>query len=473
MKTAIIGAGPAGMTTAYLLSKNNHKVDVYEASDKIGGLSATISLWNQKVDLGPHRFFSSDPQVNKLWLEVVEDNYEMVDRLTRIYYKDKFYNYPLKPFNALKNLGLFEASLCLFSYLYQIVLNKKDENSFESWVQNRFGKRLYKIFFKTYTEKLWGIECDKLDSDFAAQRIKKLSLFEAVKNAFLSGSGNKHRTLIDQFAYPKEGSGYVYEKMAELVKEHQNNVFINTPVYRIITKNNKATAIELMDGTIKEYDNIVTTMPYTTMIQRLPEVPENIKTLAKSLKYRNTILVYLLIDKINLFPDNWLYIHSAELQMGRITNFRNWLPTLYGDENKTIIAIEYWANDDELLWNTKDDELINLAKKEIVATKLVEHKDIKDGYIYKIPKSYPVYNRGYKESLAQLEEYSAAIEGLHVIGRNGSFKYNNQDHSILMGIMAAENIMHNANHDLTTINSDYETYQEAHIITKTGLVKQE
>jgi len=472
MRIAIVGAGPAGMTAAYLLSKNNHQVDVYEASGLIGGLSCTIPLWGQKVDLGPHRFFSSDPRVNQLWLEIVGNNYEMVNRLTRIYYKGKFYNYPLKPFNALKNLGVAEAALCMLSYFYQKFTPEKPDGSFETWVQNRFGRRLYEIFFKTYTEKLWGITCKELDADFAAQRIKKLSLFEAVKNAFLESKSNKHRTLVDQFAYPTGGSGSVYEKMAQHIELGGNNVFLNTPVYRVLTKNQKATGIELMDGTVKEYDGIVSSMPYTMMIERLPEVPEPIKKLAGRLKYRNTILVYLLVNKTDIFPDNWLYIHATDMQMGRITNFRNWVPGLYGKEQKSILALEYWANNDEPLWQLDNEALIETAKREIVATGLLVPEDIASGYVHRIPKSYPVYSRGYKEALSPIEKYTASIEGLHAIGRNGSFKYNNQDHSILMGIMAAENIMHNAGHDLSAINSDYDTYQESCVITSTGLVKQ-
>src|SRR5690554_50238 len=472
MKIAIIGAGPAGMTAAYLLSKNNHHVDVYEASPQIGGLACTIPLWGQKVDLGPHRFFSSDARVNKLWLEIVKDNYEMVDRLTRIYYKGKFYNYLLKPFNALQNLGIVEASLCMLSYFYQKATPENRDGSFESWVQNRFGRRLYEIFFKTYTEKLWGISCKELDSDFAAQRIKKLSLFEAIKNGFLESKSNKHRTLVDQFAYPTGGSGSVYEEMADRVKENGNNVYLKTPVYRVLTQNHKATAIELIDGKIKEYDHVVSTMPFTMMIERLPEAPQELKVLAAQLKYRNTILVYLLVNKTELFPDNWLYIHAPDMQMGRVTNFRNWVPGLYGHEQKSILALEYWSNDDEPLWGYDDDRLISLAKKEIVATTLVAPGDIEAGHVFRIPKSYPVYNRGYKDALDPIEKYTSSIDGLHAIGRNGSFKYNNQDHSILMGIMAAENIMHNAGHDLGGINSDYDTYQESCVITSTGLIKQ-
>jgi len=472
MKIAIIGAGAAGMTAAYSLAKHNAEVDIYEASSRIGGLAATLTLWNQKVDIGPHRFFSTDRKVNALWLEVVGDDYEMVDRLTRIYYENKFYSYPIRIFNALSNLGIFEASRCVFSYLGERFFATKQDGSFETWVQNRFGKRLFEVFFKNYTEKLWGISCKELDADFAAQRIKKLSLYEAIKNAVLNGKGNKHKTLVDQFAYPLEGSGMVYDRMADMVESLGNNIYLNTPVYRIITNNGKVIGIELEDGTFREYDHVISSMPYTLMVKRLTEAPENIKHLTERLKFRNTILVYLHINSTELFPDNWIYIHSPDLQMGRVTNFRNWIPGLYKGENKSILAIEYWCNDEDPTWNLSDNDFIKLASDEIVKTKLVKAGTIENGYVHRIHRSYPVYSKGYKEILKPIEEYLSSIKNLSVIGRYGAFKYNNQDHSILMGLLAAENVLSSANHQLCEINTDYETYQESFIITKTGLYKQ-
>jgi len=471
-KIAVIGAGPAGMAAAYSLAKKGYHVDVYEATSKVGGLAGTIELWNQKVDIGPHRFFSNDKRVNELWLEVVGADYEMVDRLTRIYYKDKFYHYPIKIFNALRNLGILEALRCFLSYLRELVSPTIQDGSFETWVQSRFGKRLFQIFFKTYTQKLWGIKCTELDSDFAAQRIKKLSMYEAVKNAVLKGKRNQHKTLVDQFAYPVGGTGKVYEKMADFVKLSGNQIYFETPVYRIITCKGNVTGIELGDGIEKLYDHVISSMPYTLMVNRLPDVPKHIKDLAAELKYRNTVIVYLLINHANIFPDNWIYIHSSELQMGRITNFRNWTQDLFGNQKKTILAIEYWCNSDDEMWKISDDDFISLASSEIVKTKLVELNTIENGFVYRINKSYPVYQKGYKEILQPIEAYVSTIKNLSAIGRYGAFKYNNQDHSLLMGILAAENIIQNASHKLSEINTDYETYQESYIITKAGLQKQ-
>lgn len=471
MKVAVIGAGPAGITAAYSLAKSNLQVDVYEASAEVGGLAKTMELWGQKVDIGPHRFFSTDKRVNALWLEVVGTDYQMVDRLTRIYYKNKFYSYPIKVFNVLKNLGLIQAGLCFFSYMRECVYPTRQDGSFETWVQQRFGKKLFNIFFKTYTEKLWGVKCSELDSDFASQRIKKLSLYEAIKNALIKDKANKHKTLVEQFAYPLEGTGIVYKRMADFVKASGNNVYLNTPVFRVIDNGRKVIGIELEDGTFKEYDYVISSMPYTLMVSRLQNVPPKIKSLANNLKYRNTIIVYLLVDSVTLFPDNWIYVHSDDLKMGRVTNFRNWTPGLYGSQLKSILAIEYWCNDEDTMWMSNNDDLVEMAMTEIVKTQLVKPETIEKGYVHKIHKSYPVYKKGYKDSLNVIDDYIGSLENLSVIGRYGSFKYNNQDHSILMGLLAAENIVNGTGHDLYAINTDYETYQESHIITEAGLFK--
>lgn len=472
MKIAVIGAGPAGMTAAYQLAKHTPHVDVYEAGPKVGGLAKTIDLWNQKVDLGPHRFFSSDTRVNELWLEVAGKDYEMVDRLTRIYYKKKFFHYPLKPADALKNLGVIEAGACVVSYGRERMSPTELDGSFETWVVNRFGKRLFNIFFKTYSEKLWGIKCSELDADFAAQRIKKLSLWEAMKNAFTGGKGNKHKTLVDQFAYPVGGTGMIYERMETFVKEKGGNVFLNTPVKRVLASEGKVNSLELMDGEVREYDHIISSMPITQLVSRLPDVPEDVTEAAKGLKFRNTVLIYLNVQAKDLFPDNWLYVHSADLQMGRLTNFRNWVPQLYEGQESTILTLEYWCYDYDDFWKKDDNDLIELAKKEVRETGLVKDAEITEGFVYRIPKCYPVYYRGYKENLKPVEDYLTSVEGLSVIGRYGAFKYNNQDHSILMGLLAADNILEGKNHNLWEINTDYESYQEASVITKTGLKKQ-
>jgi len=474
MKVAVIGAGPAGMTAAYELSKHLgskiSQLDVYEKSDSVGGLSRSIELWDQRVDLGPHRFFSHDTKINRLWLEVVKDRYEIVNRQTRIYYKQRFFDYPIKAFNALRGLGLFEAARCLISYMLERMAPTRDTSTFEGWVTSRFGKRLFTIFFKTYSEKLWGIPCTMLDSDFAAQRIKKLSLFEAIKNALFQGSGNKHATLVDQFAYPVGGTGSVYEAMQTFVENQGGRVLLNTGVEKVITREKKVRSLQLENGEVRVYDQVVSSMPISHLVERLPEVPEEILKLSEKLTFRNTILVYLRVDRSDLFADQWLYVHDPSVEVGRVTNFRNWIPSVYGSSDSTVLCMEYWCYFEDKLWSMEPEQLIKLAADEIVRTGLVSEGEVAEGEIVRLPRCYPVYFSGYRDILEPIEKYLSTLAGLHVIGRYGAYKYNNQDHSILMGLRASENIIEGAENNLWSINTDYEVYQEASVITKTGLV---
>ena len=468
---AVIGAGPAGITAAYVLAKKGVKVDLYEASPHVGGMARSVKMWDQIVDIGPHRFFSSDPRVNKLWLEVIGKDYTMVNRLTRIFFRNKFYYYPVKAGDALKNLGLWEAFLCVGSYVIQRLKPNRDDlgDTFESWVTARFGKRLYHHFFKTYTEKLWGIPANELDSEFASQRIKKLSLWEAMKSAVFGGGGEKHKTLVDQFAYPNKGTGDVYNRMKVFIEKNGGKVYLKTPVEELVTKGKTVTGVKLTSGKTVQYDEVVSSMPLTLLVGRLKNVPPKVEKANKSLKFRNTLIVYLQVKAKDVFPDNWIYVHSAELQTGRITNFRNWVPSINQGKKEAILAMEYWCFDEDDFWHWDDKKYIELAKEEIVKTGLVKASQVLDGQVVRVPKCYPVYRSGYKKQLKQVEDFLRQYKHLQIIGRYGAFKYNNQDHSILMGEMAAENIADGTKHDLWNINSDYE-YQEASVITETGLV---
>ena len=469
-KVAVIGAGPAGMTAAYQLSRKGVAVDVYEATDRVGGLAKSIPLFGQTVDLGPHRFFSNERRINEVWLEVMGRDYAMVDRLTRIFYRGKFFFYPLKPFDALWKVGFGEACRCFLSYLAARLATAQGEGkkTFEDWVVSRFGRRLFEIFFKTYSEKLWGIKCSELDAEFAAQRIKKLSLTSAIWNALVGGRGNKHKTLVDQFAYPKRGTGTVYERMAAAVQSYGGNIMLQQPVERVKVEGKVAKGVVLPGGAVREYDYVISTMPLTLMLKGLPDVPEKVKKATDQLRFRNTILVYLEVEAQNVFPDNWLYIHSPDLECGRVTNFSNWSKEITGNSRNTILCLEYWCNFEDGKWQETDANLIHQAKAEIKATGLIGDAKIAGTHVHKIPRCYPVYETGYKKHLDQVVEYLKSIERLVPIGRYGSFKYNNQDHSILMGIMAAENIADGRHHDLWMINTD-DDYQEEATITAAGL----
>jgi protoporphyrinogen oxidase len=309
---------------------------------------------------------------------------------------------------------------------------------------------------------LWGIPCTELSADFAAQRIKNFSLGEAIKSA-VGLKGKKHKTLVDEFCYPIHGSGMLYERMAQGVRDLGGSVHLRQPIRRMIHDDGHVTGLELVDGRVRQFDHVISTMPLTLLVQGIDDVPDPVRKAADALQFRNTILVYLRVESADLFRDQWLYIHSPELQVGRVTNFRNWVPELYGDSPDSILALEFWCYDEDGIWHAEDAELIEHATLEIRATGLVGAAPISAGHVHRIRRCYPVYASGYQEHLQKIVAYLQQFRGLQVIGRYGSFKYNNQDHSILMGILAAENLALGCSHDLWQVNTDT-TYQEAAIV---------
>jgi len=356
MKVGVIGAGPAGLTAAYRLAQDGADVAVFEAAAAVGGFARSLRLWGHTVDIGPHRFFSSDPRVNRFWLEIVGRDYRMVNRRTRILYRGRRFDYPLRVGNALRNMGLTRAALCVASYGWERVRHAVAPRSlatFEDWVVARFGRRLYETFFKVYTEKLWGIPCTGLDADFAAQRIKRFSLGEAIKSMF-GIAGTVHKTLVDQFAYPVRGTGMVYERMAERIAAMGGAVYTECAVRRVLVRDRRVVGLVDERGVEHAFDHVVSTMPLTVMVAGLPDLPEPVRDAAARLRYRNTILVYLLVEGTDLFPDQWLYVHSPEVRAGRVTNFRNWVPDIRGDERTSVLAFEYWCYDDDAEWGAPD-----------------------------------------------------------------------------------------------------------------------
>lgn len=478
MKVAVIGAGPAGLTAALKLREGGADVDVFEASSFVGGLSRSIELWGHRVDIGPHRFLSADQRINQFWLDIVGRDYQMVRRLTRVYFRDGLIDYPIRPLSAMRQLGWIDATRCLVSYLRQKVIPVREtdaEPSFEDWVTHRFGRRLFEMFFKSYSEKLWGIPCTQLSSDFAAQRIRGFSLWEAFRNAVSPNAPNKHKTLADRFAYPLGGTGSVYEKMAKRFCNAGGELMLGSPVERILRDRNRVTGLRMISGEQYECDHVISTMPLTRLVEGLSHdemgVPDEVKHAARELQFRNTILIYLHVDSDSVFPDQWLYIHAPNVRAGRVTNFRNWVPQLYGDQTTSVLAVEQWCGPEDQLWKQEDEALIQNCEQELRSIGLLRSENVLDGYVMKIPRSYPVYRRGYRKHLRCIGDYLARIAGLTPIGRYGAFKYNNQDHSILMGLLTADNILGSARHDLWNVNSDFDEYQEKSAITDSGLVQ--
>lgn len=468
-RVAVIGAGPAGLAAAYTLGRHGVPADVFEAGPAAGGMSRTLALWDQRVDLGPHRFFSANLQVNRLWLDVVGLDYRMVERRTRIFYNGRFFEYPLRLADSLAKLGLAESARCLLSYFRQAWRREAPAGNFEEWVRSRFGQRLYEIFFRGYSEKVWGIRCDNLDADFASQRIRKLSLYEAARNALARGRGNRHATLVDRFAYPLGGTGSVYEKMAQAIGAQEGAVHLGTPVRRVVPRADGRLDLELETGARRAYRHVVSTMPLTRLVRALPDAPATLTEACSRLRYRNTIVVYLRLQARDVFPDQWIYVNAPELAVGRITNFRNWVPELHGESPDTILALELWCDPGDARWRDADARHVERATADLRETGLVDGARITASRVLRVPYCYPVYELGYKDHLGVVRDHLRTIPGLEVIGRSGSFKYNNQDHSLLMGILAAEKIAFGRDHDLWEVNADDE-YQEAAVIDETGLV---
>ncbi len=460
-KVIVIGAGPAGLTAALQLARGGVEVKLIESGNEVGGLAKSFDLWGQRVDCGPHRFFSSDKIVNDFFKSLIGADFTLVNRLTRIYYRNRFFYYPLQAKNALSNLPLFTVVEILWSYLKQRITPIKEPKTFEEWVVNKFGRKLFSIFFENYSEKLWGIPCSKIDADWAAQRIKKLSLWEAVKSAVFGNKGNTHKTLVDQFAYPHYGTGTLYERAAKAFVEAGGTLVLNKAVKRIVQDNNgKATGVELADGSIELADVVVSTMPLTLMVKGLNEAPTAVVEACNQLYFRNTLLVYVEVDALDLFPDNWIYVHSPEVLHGRITNFRNWCSTLNAHSTSSILCLEYWCFEGDEIWQQSSAAMGVLAEKELRKLNLINasHK-VLNTHLLRIPRCYPVYETGYQAPLAVIKDYLTSIPNLLVIGRYGAFKYNNQDHSILMGLLAARQLLEGKDQQLWDINTDSE-YQE-------------
>ncbi len=458
---AIVGAGPAGLTAAYELVKQGIIPVVLEKGDKVGGIARTETYKGYRFDIGGHRFYTKVAAVQELWQEVLGNEFIKVPRLSRIFYRGKFFNYPISAFNTLFNLGIIESALIILSYVKVRIWPLPEEKTFEQWVINRFGERLYKTFFKTYTEKVWGIPCSEIQADWAAQRIKGLSLTTAIINA-LFGS-NDTKTLIKEFDYPALGPGMMWEKFAEAVENKDGKVYLDTKVISFEREGNMIKSITAeQNGELVQYsaDNFITSMPISALIARMkPQPPEEVLHAARSLKYRDFLIVALIVDRKDLFPDNWIYIHSPEVKVGRIQNFKNWSAALVPDVSKSCLGMEYFCSVGDEIWEMSDAELIELATRELVGLGLATTAEVEDGVVIRQPKAYPVYDGEYRGHLEVLEGFLKGMENLQTIGRNGMHRYNNQDHSMLTGMLAVRNIL-GEKHDLWDVNTERSYYED-------------
>jgi protoporphyrinogen oxidase len=463
----VIGAGPAGLTAAYDLCKAGISSVVLEKDKVVGGISRTVKYKGYHFDIGGHRFFTKVKAVEAMWREVLaEGQFLRRSRLSRIYYNKKFFYYPLRASNALLGLGIWNSALIFLSYLWAQLFPEKQEETFEQWISNRFGKRLYRIFFKTYTEKVWGIPCNQIMAEWAAQRIKGLSLLAAVKNALIQKQqtkGDVIKTLIDAFDYPELGPGMMWETVKGIVERDGSEIRLNAGVEKILWSDGNVDALEVtIDGKpeVVEGTHFISTMPIRELIQKFePPVAEDVRKAAEALNYRDFLTVALVVDQRELFPDNWIYIHDADVKVGRIQNFKNWSPSMVPDPERTCLGLEYFCFEGDGLWTMSDSDLIELGKKELGILGLVNPSDVVDGSVVRMPKAYPVYDGTYSESLRVVREFLNDIPNLQLVGRNGMHKYNNQDHSMLTAMLAVKNIL-GANYDLWQVNAEQEYHEE-------------
>ena len=458
----IIGAGPAGLIAAYDLIKQNTQPIVLEKADRVGGISRTETYKGYRFDIGGHRFYTKVREVQQLWLEILGNNFLKVPRLSRIYYNGKFFNYPLEVNNALSNLGFINSLLMLFSYLQAKIKPHPVEENFEQWVCNRFGKRLYETFFKTYTEKVWGISCTEIRADWAAQRIQGMSLKRVILDSLVKNHQTK--SLIKEFYYPELGPGMMWEKCQEIITNQGGIVHLNTEVNKIYHQHNQIQKITVQQENQTfdlQADEFISSMPISALILKLePPAPTAVLQAARSLKYRDFLIVALIIDAVDLFPDNWIYIHSPEFKVGRIQNFKNWSPAMVPDSSKTCLGMEYFCSEGDELWSRSDSELIEFASREIVDLSLLSNiNKIEDGTVIRQLKAYPVYDQEYRQHLQVIQDYLQGFDNLQTIGRNGMHRYNNQDHSMLTGLLAAKNVL-GENHDLWDVNTERSYYEE-------------
>jgi protoporphyrinogen oxidase len=473
---AIIGAGPAGLTAAYLLTKAGLSVTVIEKDpEQVGGISRTVEYEGFRFDIGGHRFFSKSQEVVDLWNEILPHDFIDRPRMSRIYYQGRFYSYPLRAFEALRNLGLIRSSLCMLSYAKAKLFPIREVRSFEDWVVNQFGRKLYSIFFKTYTEKVWGMPCDTMSADWAAQRIKGLSLGKAVFDGLKRSLGLNRKpndgmgtkTLLENFRYPRLGPGMMWDAARDRVIEGGNHVLMGHALKQLtvdqVTGRWRMTATANGKTVTIDAAHMISSAPMRELASRIHPVPATLGN-ALALGYRDFLTVALMIRSDDLFPDNWIYIHDPRVKVGRIQNFRSWSPEMVPDPEIACVGLEYFCFEGDGLWSSSDEELMALATREMELMGLIKAEQVVGGAVVRQEKAYPVYDETYAENVAKMRaELEDAYPTLHLVGRNGMHRYNNQDHAMMTAMLTVRNIIAGKRvFDIWGVNEDAEYHEAGH-----------
>lgn len=465
-EVCIIGGGPAGLSAAYELGRHGIRdILLVDGNDMVGGLSRTMSFEGNRFDVGPHRFFTKSTEVNRIWHDLLDGDFRPVERLTRIYYKKKLFSYPIKAPEALIKLGPVESANAMISYLAARLGRKGRDETFEDWMIERFGRRFYETFFRTYTEKVWGIPCSRIGAEWASQRIKGLDLLEVIRNAALPRSKNRIKTLVEQFDYPRLGAGQMYEAMCTKVVEQGAEIVLNQNAEEFWIKDGSIQELHLRgregEKTVVVAGHYFSSIPLTHLMKRLrPEEPEEILEAASALYYRDHITVNLLVGREDLFPDQWIYAHAPEVKMARVANYRNFSSEM-AEKGKSTLGVEYFVFKGDEIWNRSDEALRAMAVEELAEMGLARRPEIERAWVVRETECYPMYFIGYEKHYRAIKRRIDCIDNVHVIGRGGMYKYNNQDHSIMTGLLAARNWlgMEGTPYDLWEINMDAE-YQE-------------
>jgi protoporphyrinogen oxidase len=458
--TVILGAGPAGLTAGYLLCKQELPVIVLEAESQVGGLAKTEVRDGYRFDLGGHRFFTKAKEVDALWHEIMREEFLKRPRMSRIYWNGKFLDYPLRGPDVIRKLGPVELTRALFSYLWAAMKPKGSEETFEDWVSNRFGKRLFNLFFKSYTEKVWGVPTSEIRAEWAAQRIKGLSFFSAAKAAFVGNRGNKVKSLISEFHYPRFGPGQMWETMTEDIGKLGGEVRLGTAVTRLGIEDGRVTELDAGGETLYP-SAVISSLPLRTTVGLADPHPKpDVVAAARGLRYRDFLTVALVLDGEDLFPDNWIYIHDPRVQVGRIQNYRSWSPWMVPDSGKACVGLEYFCFAGDELWEMDDDELVELGMRELEQLGLAKRDKLQFGFAVRVPKAYPMYDAEYAERVSTIRRWLDGVENLQQVGRNGLHRYNNSDHSMLTSMRAVDNLTKGTDHDIWAVNAESAYHEE-------------